>query len=167
MNNSIKIVRVCLVLVCCVFSSAAIPGAVNGTAPEFTLTDASGKPVSLSTFQGQVVMVNFWASWCGPCRQEMPILDELYQKYSPLGFSLLGVNVEQSSADARAYLQDTTVSFPVLFDPKNEVSKAYDVIAMPSTVLIDRAGNMRYLHHGYKPGYENDYQDQIRELIRE
>ena len=137
------------------------------SAPDFTLKSRDGSNMRLSELRGQVVMINFWASWCGPCRQEMPLLDELYQQYEPLGFTLLGVNVEQDVADAERLLKDAPVSFPVLYDPDNSVTKAYDVVAMPSTILVDRDGNMRYVHHGYKPGYEDDYQTQIRELIRE
>jgi peroxiredoxin len=97
----------------------------------------------------------------------MPHLEALYQRYSDLGFTLLGVNVEEDSSGADEFLAGTPVSFPILFDPENEVSRLYNVVAMPSTVLIDRAGNMRFIHHGYKPGYENDYQSQIRALLRE
>jgi thiol-disulfide isomerase/thioredoxin len=136
-------------------------------APDFTLADAAGRQVSLGDLKGQVVMINFWASWCGPCRQEMPLLEQIHQKYQPLGFTLLAVNVEENSADGQAFLKERPVSFPVLYDPANDISKLYDVVAMPSTVLIDRKGNVRYLHHGYKPGYENDYIDQVRELSRE
>jgi peroxiredoxin len=137
------------------------------SAPDFTLPGDSGVAVSLSDLRGQVVMINFWASWCGPCRQEMPLLEQIHQRYESLGFTLLGVNVEENPGDAKAFLKDRPVSFPILFDPDNGVSKLYDVIAMPSTVLIDRQGNVRYLHHGFKPGYENDYQDQVRALVRE
>jgi len=145
----------------------ALAGDGNESAPDFTLSRDNGQVISLSDLRGQVVMINFWASWCGPCRQEMPFLEQIHQRYEPLGFTLLGVNVEEDSDDAIAFLQERPVSFPILFDPKNDVSKRYDVIAMPSTVLIDRQGNVRHLHHGYKPGYENDYQDQVRALVRE
>ena len=146
-------------------SSLAADG--DDSAPDFTLPGDNGQAVSLSDLRGQVVMINFWASWCGPCRQEMPLLEQIHQRYESLGFTLLGVNVEENSSDAKAFLQDRPVSFPILFDPDNGVSKLYDVVAMPSTVLIDRQGNVRYLHHGFKPGYENDYQDQVRALVRE
>jgi thiol-disulfide isomerase/thioredoxin len=112
-------------------------------------------------------MINFWASWCGPCRQEMPLLDELYTQYQPLGFTILGVNVEENSSKAKQLLKESPVNFPILFDNKSEVSKLYKVVAMPSTVLVDRDGNVRYLHQGYKPGYEESYQQQVRALIRE
>lgn len=141
--------------------------AVDGAAPDFTLQSRDGEAVSLSQFRGQVVMVNFWATWCGPCREEMPHLEALHQRYSALGFTLLGVNVEENSSDAAAWLEETPVSFSVLYDPENRVSELYDVIAMPSTVIVDRQGNVRFLHHGYQAGYENEYQTQIRSLIRE
>lgn len=136
-------------------------------APDFTLKSLSGENVRLSELRGQVVMINFWASWCGPCRQEMPLLEALYQRYSALGFELLGVNVEQDVDDAKRWLADTDVSFPVLLDPTNQLTRMYDVKAMPSTVLVDRDGNVRHLHKGYKPGDENTYQDLVRALIRE
>jgi peroxiredoxin len=142
-------------------------GELSGVAPGFELSDRDGGRVALADLDGEVVLVNFWATWCGPCREEMPHLEALYQRYSDLGFTLLGVNVEEDSSGADEFLAGTPVSFPILFDPENEVSKLYNVVAMPSTVLIDRAGNMRFIHHGYKPGYENDYQSQIRALLRE
>ncbi|GMQ86982.1 MAG: TlpA disulfide reductase family protein [Gammaproteobacteria bacterium] len=138
-----------------------------GPAPDFTLKSESGSNLRLSEFRGEVVMINFWASWCAPCRQEMPLLDELYTQYQPLGFTILGINVEEDSTKARQMLKNIPVNFPVLFDNTSEVSKLYNVVAMPSTVLIDRDGNIRYLHQGYKPGYEESYQQQVRELIRE
>jgi len=146
---------------------SASAGELSRVAPDFDLTARDGGRVALSDLSGQVVMVNFWATWCGPCRAEMPHLEALYQRYSDLGFTLLGVNVEEGSSGADKFLEETPVSFPILFDPENNVSELYDVVAMPSTVLIDKSGNMRYIHHGYQPGYENEYQSQIRALIRE
>ncbi len=140
---------------------------LSGKATDFTLKSRSGKNIKLSELRGQVVMINFWASWCGPCRQEMPLLEGLYKKYQALGFTLLGVNVEQELSKANAYLRDISVSFPILYDTKNTVSKAYNISAMPSTVLVDRDGNLRFLHQGYKPGYEKEYESQIKKLIRE
>jgi peroxiredoxin len=152
-------------------SGLLLPGvtarAVSGVAPDFSLQSRDGDVLSLAEFRGQVVMINFWATWCGPCREEMPHLEALHQRYSALGFALLGVNVEENSDDAVAWLEDTPVSFSILFDPENRVSELYDVVAMPSTVLVDRQGTVRFLHHGYETGYESEYQTQIRALIRE
>jgi peroxiredoxin len=139
----------------------------SGPAPQFTLGARGGSNISLAQYKGQVVMLNFWASWCGPCRQEMPLLENIYKKYNKMGFTLIGVNVEPDSKAADEWLKQTPVSFPVLYDKESQVSKLYDVSGMPSTVIIDRKGNVRVLHRGYKPGDENEYLDSIRSLIRE
>lgn len=145
----------------------SLVGASSSIAPSFTLPSRSGDIVSLDQLKGQVVMLNFWASWCGPCRQEMPLLDQMHKRYSSLGFTLVGVNVEANTQDAEKWLAQTPVTFPVLFDKENKVSKLYDVSAMPSTVFIDRKGNVRYLHRGYKSGDESEYLNQIRALLKE
>jgi peroxiredoxin len=137
------------------------------TAPDFVLKSAQGENLRLSEYRGDVVMVNFWATWCGPCRQEMPLLDELYSRYQRVGFRLLGANIDDNSAKAMDMVSELGVSFPVLFDMRKEVSKLYQVDAMPVTVIIDREGTVRYVHNGYKPGYEEKYLDQIRSLLRE
>jgi peroxiredoxin len=139
----------------------------NAAAPAFMLPGKSGETIDLAKLKGQVVMLNFWASWCGPCRTEMPLMDQIYKKYSPAGFTLLGVNVDTDSTDAQKFLSQVSVSFPIAYDRENKVSKLYDVAAMPSTVFIDRKGNVRALHRGYKAGDEAEYLAQIRALIKE
>ncbi|HEY4644834.1 MAG TPA: TlpA disulfide reductase family protein [Steroidobacteraceae bacterium] len=155
-------------LLACIFaSSLSLAGDGSGPAPDFNLGARGGKNVALSGLRGQVVMINFWATWCGPCRQEMPLLEQMYKKYKPMGFTLLGVNVEPDPSGAEGWLAETPVSFPILFDRENRVSKLYNVSGMPSSVLIDRKGNVRYLHRGYKPGDENTYLNHIRALVKE
>jgi thiol-disulfide isomerase/thioredoxin len=142
-------------------------GASSSIAPGFSLPSRAGDIVALDKLKGQVVMINFWASWCGPCRTEMPLLDQMYKRYSSLGFTLIGVNVEADTKDAEKLLASTPVTFPVVFDRESKVSKMYDVNAMPSSVFIDRKGNVRYLHRGYKNGDESEYLNQIRALLKE
>jgi thiol-disulfide isomerase/thioredoxin len=165
MSKTIQTLRA--LLLAALVSVPALAVAPQGPAPVFRLDSMAGKPVSLEQYKGQVVMINFWASWCGPCRQEMPLLEKLYAKYKPMGFTLLGVNVEPDSSLASGFLAKTPVTFPILFDTKSEVSKLYDVAGMPSTVIVDRKGNLRWIHRGYKPGDENEYLNQIRALVRE
>lgn len=136
-------------------------------AGDFTLKSAAGENIRLSEYRGQVVMLNFWASWCGPCRQEFPHLDALQRKYEDLGFTVFGVNVEQDRASADKVLRDIPVTFPILFDSESTVSEQYGVDAMPMTLLLDRNGVIRHLHRGYKPGYEDTYEEQVRSLVRE
>ena len=157
-----------LILLASIWILAPVNAAsIQGKAPNFTLKSNSGKNVKLSELRGQVILLNFWASWCGPCRQEMPLLEKLHQRYSPLGFTVLGVNVEEDPRKAKTLLKDISVSFPILFDTTNKVSKQYKVSAMPSTIMIDRDGNMRYLHKGYKPGDETQYKKWVKKLIKE
>ena len=147
--------------------SLAASGMTGQPAPDFALKSSSGENLRLSEYRGDVVMINFWATWCGPCRQEMPLLDELYSRYQRVGFNLLGVNIDDDSSRAMDMIDELGVSFPVLFDSSKEVSRLYQVDAMPVTIIVDRDGNVRYLHQGYKPGFEDTYQQQVRALIRE
>lgn len=140
---------------------------LDQAAPDFTLKSHSGANIKLSEHRGEVVMINFWASWCGPCRQEMPLLDQLYGKYNPMGFTLFGVNVEEDSQAAKSMLSDLGVDFPILFDTENQVSEDYDVDAMPTTVIVDRNGKVHFVHRGYKPGDELHYQNAIRAALRQ
>lgn len=139
----------------------------SAAAPDFTLHSMAGSNLRLQEQRGRVVLVNFWATWCGPCREEMPKLNQLYEKYRGAGFVLLGVNVDDDPRNATAVAQKLGVKFPVLLDTDKQVSKLYDLKTMPSTVLIDRDGRVRYLHRGYLSGYEDNYEKQIRELLKE
>lgn len=156
-----------LFVLCCVAGAPQAVAAEPTMAPDFALKADSGRNLRLRELRGQVVMLNFWATWCGPCREEMPKLEQLYGKYSKTGFVLLGVNIDDNSTNAVSMARKLGVTFPVLFDQGKQVSKLYKVDAMPSTVLIDRDGKTRYLHRGYKPGYEETYQTEIRELLKE
>ena len=167
MDSKIRAGIVCLTLAATAATSLASTITPGAAAPAFQLPSSANAPLALNDLKGQVVLINFWASWCGPCRQEMPVLDQLYRKYKAAGFTLLGVNVEPKSADALGFLKATPVTFPILFDTDSQVSKLYEVSGMPSTVILDRAGKVRYIHHGYKPGEESEYLDQIRSLMRE
>ena len=164
-----KTKNLCLGLMLALFAatSLASSGLEGQKAPDFALKSSTGENLRLSEYRGDVVMINFWATWCGPCRQEMPLLDELYQRYERVGFNLLGVNIDDDSRRAMQMIEELGVDFPVLFDAKKEVSRLYEVEAMPVTVLVDREGNVRFVHLGYKPGYEDAYLDQVRSLLRE
>jgi peroxiredoxin len=147
--------------------ASAAPLAPTTPAPDFTLRTLDGQKLRLGEQRGRGVLVNFWATWCGPCRQEMPHLNKLYEKYKSSGFVLLGVNVDDDTRQAAGVADKLGVRFPVLPDADKRVSRQYDLSAMPSTVLIDRDGKVRYLHRGYQSGYEDTYDKQIRELLKE
>ncbi len=138
---------------------------LSAPSKDFTLKSNKGKNIRLADLRGQVVMLNFWASWCGPCRQEMPLLDKLSQRYGRAGFTLLGINTEESKEDADDMLKEIPVSFPILYDSTKKVSDMYKVDAMPTTILVDCDGNMNYLHRGYVPGDEKIYKKRIKKLL--
>jgi len=104
---------------------------------------------ALKGLQGNVVYVDFWASWCVPCRQSMPALDKLYHKYQDRGFRVVGVNKDVAAADAERFLQRVSVTFPLLYDGGDKVAQAFDVQAMPSGYLVDRKGVVRQVHRGF------------------
>ncbi|HEX7686845.1 MAG TPA: TlpA disulfide reductase family protein, partial [Burkholderiaceae bacterium] len=141
--------------------------AAGPAAPDFTLRAADGRNVRLDELRGQVVLVNFWATWCGPCREEMPHLNALYEKYRKSGFVLLGVNIDDNPATAIATAGKLAVGFPILLDTDKQVSKLYKLTDMPSTAIIDRDGRLRYVHRGFREGVEADYDQQIRALLKE
>ena len=136
-------------------------------APDFTLKRAEGGNLRLAEQRGQVVLINFWASWCGPCRVEMPHLNKLHDKYKAGGFMVLGVNIDDDPRHGAATAARWGLRFPVLLDTEKTVTRTYDLGAMPSTVLVDRDGRIRYLHRGYRDGMELEYERQIRDLVKE
>jgi peroxiredoxin len=149
-------------------AGAAMPAvAPSALAPDFTLRTMDGPNLRLQEQRGRVVLVNFWATWCGPCRQEMPHLNRLYEKYRSSGFVLLGVNIDEDSRVATEVAAKLALKFPVLLDTDKKVSRLYDMSAMPATVLIDRDGRVRFLHRGYRDGVEKTYEQQIRDLLKE
>ena len=144
-------------------ASAAAPAAA---APDFTLRTTLGPNLRLQEQRGKVVLVNFWATWCGPCKQEMPELNKLYDKYRASGFVLLGVNVDDNARHASEVAAKLGIRFPVLLDTDKTVSRLYGLSTMPTTVLIDRDGRVRHVHSGYLAGYEQMYDKEIRGLLK-
>ncbi|MET0335482.1 MAG: TlpA disulfide reductase family protein [Rhizobacter sp.] len=147
--------------------SATAAAEVGTAAPDFTLRTLNGPNMRLQEQRGKVVLVNFWATWCGPCRREIPHLNRIADKYKSSGLVLMGINVDEDVRNAAEVATKMAVSFPVLLDTDKQVSKLYDLNSMPSTMVIDRSGRVRFLHRGYQDGYENQYDQQIRELLKE
>jgi peroxiredoxin len=143
---------------------AALPR-VGSPAPDFALKSASGHNIRLSELRGQVVLINFWASWCGPCRDELPLLEQLHTRYRRAGFALLAVNIDDDRANADAMLRKLGVGLAPLYDGDKRVAKRYDVDTMPATLIVDRDGRVRYVHRGFHRGYEAKYDREVRELL--
>jgi peroxiredoxin len=148
-------------------SRAALPTLVGKDAPDFVLRSMDGRNLRMSEFRGQVVLVNFWARWAGDSRQEMPALDRINTTYSRAGLVVLGVSVDEDLVRAHEFAAAMKVSYPILFDNGSAIGRDYLLQKMPMTILVDRAGVVRYSSVGFKRGDERAYLDQIRELLRE
>jgi peroxiredoxin len=133
--------------------------------PEIGLTDLAGKPVSLASLAGKVVIIDFWATWCAPCREELPQLEKFHQKYGPKGLAVLGVSVDKEPEGIKGFLDKLKVSFPVVHDAGHQLSGKYSPPRMPSSYIVDRKGIVRYVHGGYRAGDAAEFEKQIQELL--
>ena len=112
-------------------------------APDFSLPDKNGKPISLSQFRGKVVFLNIWATWCGPCRIEMPAMEKLYQKFKSESFVILAVSIDsQGESVVMPFLKKHGITFPILFYPDSSIMDIYMVNALPTSYIIDKKGNI-------------------------
>jgi peroxiredoxin len=147
--------------------AAAPPTLLGKEAPDFVLKAMNGSNLRMSEFRGQVVLVNFWARWAGDSRQEMPALDRINTTYERAGLVVLGVSVDEDLVHAREFAGAMKVSYPIMFDTGSDIGREYLLQKMPMTILVDRAGVVRYTNVGFKRGDERAYLDHIRELLRE
>lgn len=121
---------------------------VGKKAPDFVLTDMNGEKHQLSEYEGEGVLVNFWATWCKPCTREMPYMDSQYQKNKDNGIQMLAVNIGESDVVVNEFVKRHNLSFPILNDKNQEVLSAYGVDPLPITFLIDKEGNVVEIHKG-------------------
>lgn len=137
---------------------------VTKGAPDFTLKDASGKRVSLSDFKGKVVVLNFWATWCGPCKTEIPWFIQFQNDLQARGFTVLGVSMDEDGWKAiNPYVAEKKINYPVLLADE-DVNQAYGGIdALPTTFIIGRDGKVAFLHAGLAP--REEYEKEIRQLL--
>ena len=148
--------------------TAPSPTTLPRPAPDFLLPDVSGQAVRLSQLKGKVVLLNVWATWCGPCRQEMPTMETLARKLSGEDFVLLAVSQDVDGAvTVKPYLQEGGYTFPVLLDAQGEVGRKYGVTGYPETFVIDRQGQVVYHHIGYSNWARPQVEEALRRLIQQ
>lgn len=133
--------------------------------PEFTLSDAAGRKVSLKDFRGKIVMLNFWASWCGPCREEMPAMERLYREFRDQGFVVLSVNVRDKRDEALAFMKELNLTYPVVFDPSGRWLLRYGAWGLPNTYLIGREGEGLARMRGHADWYSPAARELIEALV--
>ena len=120
-------------------------------APDFTLTNLDGTNIALSDLKGQVLLLNVWATWCPPCRVEMPTIQAAYEQYHDQGFTVVAVNLQEDPSPVAAFMRDYQLTFPVLLDSDGQVSRIYQAFSLPSSFFVDRQGVIRAVYHGPMP----------------
>ncbi len=164
-----KDVRFVLLFFLLSMAVSAAPKERVQTTKDFEAVTLKGKKIKLSDFRGKVVLLDFWASWCAPCRKEFPFLIDLYNRHKKQDFVVLGVNVDERSADMKKFLNRLTarVPFPVIPDRKGVIPKLFKIEAMPTTFLIDRQGKIRYVHKGFKKEDKSTCETEVQALLTE
>jgi peroxiredoxin len=146
-------------------SVSAATQLLGSEAPDFVLKSVSGKNLRLSEYRGEVVMLSFWATWCGDCRAQLAELGEMRDRYQDAGVELLAVSLDQNARQAGEMMREA--SYPVLHDGAGEIGRLYDVTKMPVMVLIDRSGVVREVFEGFRRGNEEQYLERVQALLRE
>jgi thiol-disulfide isomerase/thioredoxin len=136
-------------------------------APAVVLQTAQGAPSPLAEHRGRVVLIDFWASWCEPCKKSFPALDALSREFQPRGLDVLAVNLDERRRDADAFLSARPHTMTILFDPKGAAPQAFGVQGMPSSFLIDRTGTIRFTHMGYSGDVAEQYRREVLLLLSE
>ncbi len=161
-----------LLLFCSANASANVfdrnfkPVALGSPAPDFTLKDLSGKNVRLEEYRGKVVLLTFWASWCSPCRIELPHFQSLQKKLGRGNIVVLAVSADNRLEDITQFSKELKLDIPLFFDPDLEVNQLYRIKAMPTTFIIDRKGVVKHIHQGFKESILPVYEKELRVLLK-
>ncbi len=158
----------CIALVVVAFAATTAHALKPGDEPPpIRLSDQTGKEVDLEKLKGKVVVIDFWASWCGPCKQEIPVLEALHKKYESEGLVIVGVNIDNSEKKMRNFLKATPVTFRRVHDKKLQVASRYEPSTMPSSYFIGRDGKIRHVHEGFRKADAGKLEARIKDLLAE
>ncbi|MGD2053246.1 MAG: TlpA disulfide reductase family protein [Gammaproteobacteria bacterium] len=161
MRNSITRIAIAVLVISSYISPATT---YAGDAPGFTLP-GQNKTIQLSKYKGKVVYLDFWASWCEPCKRSFPWMNKLQEQYGENGFEIVAVNLDESRKDAETFLQKMPAKFDVAFDKSGKTAEAYNLKAMPSSFLIDREGKLVYKSLGYRAEEKKVVEKKIQQLV--
>jgi cytochrome c biogenesis protein CcmG/thiol:disulfide interchange protein DsbE len=134
--------------------------------PAFSVAKLGGGSITQADVQGSVVYLDFWASWCGPCRHSFPWMNEMQAKYGPRGFKVLAINLDQKTADAEAFLKQNPANFTVALDPKSEAPTKFQIKGMPTSYLIAADGKVTKVHAGFRPEDRKDLEAAIEQALK-
>lgn len=143
----------------------AIAVDANAPAPDFSLTGAESRQVQLAALRGKLVYLDFWASWCAPCRRSFPWMNAMQEKYGARGLVVVGVNVDQRHPDAERFLAQVPAKFTIAYDPQGAVPKLYAIKSMPSSILIDPQGRVLSVHAGFRDEERDELEGKLRAAL--
>jgi cytochrome c biogenesis protein CcmG/thiol:disulfide interchange protein DsbE len=165
MMISIRAWRACALVCSVLISTLAVAVGVGERAPPFELPTAAGETVALERLRGKVVYVDFWASWCGPCRRSFPWMNAMHRKYGAQGLTIVAINVDKKRDDATRFLSEMPAEFTVVYDAPGVVPAAYAVKGMPSSYVIDQSGNVSAVEQGFRDESPTTLEQKIRALL--
>lgn len=143
------------------------PPREGNPAPEYGASTLDGEEVTLASFEGEPVLLNFWATWCTPCRREMPFLQSLHEEYSPEGLQVVGVSVDSRASESqiRSFLDQVGVTYPILHDPEGRGMDVFSVLGLPATYIVGRDGTIRFVRIGPIHESDQEFLDALREAV--
>lgn len=158
-----------IILFLIIFSMNLLSIEKGSNALEFEIEDFEGNIVKLSDYKGKVVLIDFWASWCSPCKKAIPELDKLQKKYNDKGLVILGINLDERKLKAEKFLEklQPTPSFIMLYDEKQVTPSLYKIEGMPTSIIIDKKGKIRFSHKGFSESTKSEYENEIELLLGE
>ncbi len=162
MRRSLPVVAAALLVV-----STAAALSEGDEPPPIDMPDRNAEKVDLKELRGKVVLVDFWASWCGPCKQEMPVLQSLHEKYADQGLVIVGVNIDTSSKKMNGFLKSAPVGFRIVPDPKITIAQRYEPSTVPTSYFIGRDGKLRYVHEGFRTKDAEGIEAKVKTLLAE
>ena len=162
-------IKFLLILLMTIFTSKGVcQEKIGSSAPNFEGKTIQSKEIKLSDYTGKVVLIDFWASWCPPCREEMPSLIDFYHSHKNPKFELIAVNIDDKEENMQHFLDNLfpEPAFPIIVDNKQKIPPLFDIEAMPTTIFIDKKGKIRFWHNGFKKSYVTD-NSELTQLLKE
>ena len=146
-------------------ATLVLAAALASPAPEVAMATRDGKPVALSTYKGKIVVLDFWASWCGPCRKSFPFLEGMQARYAPQGLAIIGLSLEDDDEAVETFLEEVPASFTIARDPSGRAGEAFGVVAMPTTFLLDRDGRVAARFEGGDVSVHDKIEAAVKTLL--
>jgi thiol-disulfide isomerase/thioredoxin len=163
-----RLIAILYAVMAMITTTSIMAAEIGSAMPECALTSLADKqPFNLQQFKGKVIYVDFWASWCGPCAKSFPFMNELSLDFKDKGLQVIGVNLDEVSADAQSFLARYPANFVITADTGEQCAKSFGVQAMPSTYLVDRNGTVRHVHLGFRAGEAEELRTLVEQLLAE